>query len=223
MANDNSSGTLPSGWSRTPGRKRIDVAPPRVLAIGASTGGPAALPIVLSGLPADYPLPVLVVQHMPPVFTTSLADALDRRVPLNVLEGTGGALVERGKVFIAPGGRHMKVKRAGDGAVRLVVTDEPPVNHCRPSVDVLLDSVAEVFGGRVLAAILTGMGNDGARGFAALKLLGAQTFAQDEATCTVFGMPREAIRAGAVDLVLPLHRLAHAFIKAARPHAATGR
>jgi len=121
-------------------------------------------------------------------------------------------------VYIAPGGRHMKLKRAFDQSLRLSICDDPPENHCRPSVDVLFRSVGEQYGGRVVAAILTGMGNDGVAGLRVLKQLGARTIAQDEATCTVFGMPQEAIRAGVVDSILPLNRIAEALVSAVNPN-----
>ncbi|MGC4069382.1 MAG: chemotaxis-specific protein-glutamate methyltransferase CheB [Polyangiaceae bacterium] len=192
---------------------------PEVVAIGASTGGPQALPVLLGGLPPDLSVPVLIVQHMPPLFTASLAESLDRKCTIRVVEGHNGQLVSRGHVYIAPGGKHLKVKRAFDKSVRLVVTDEPPENHCRPSVDVLFRSVASEYGGKVIAAILTGMGNDGVAGLRILKGLGANVIAQNEATCTVFGMPQEAIRALVVDSVLPLERIAPAIVESLRPHA----
>lgn len=192
--------------------------PPELVVLGTSTGGPAALPILLSALPIGFSLPLLIVQHMPPLFTASLAESLDRKCALRVLEGHQGQLVSPGHVYIAPGGRHMKVKRAFDKSLRLVVSDDPPENHCRPSVDVLFRSVALELDGRVIAAILTGMGNDGVAGLKQLKGLGALVIAQNEATCTVFGMPQEAIRAAVVDLVLPLDRIAPAIVDAVRPN-----
>ena len=191
---------------------------PELVAIGTSTGGPAALPILLSALPGDLGVPVLIVQHMPPLFTTSLAESLDRKCALSVCEAHNGQLVQSDHVYIAPGGRHMKVKRAFDKSVRLVISDEPPENHCRPSVDVAFRSIAQEYGGRVVAAILTGMGNDGVAGLRQLKSLGAQVIAQDEATCTVFGMPQEAIKAAVVDFIRPLDRIASAIVSALRPN-----
>ncbi len=189
---------------------------PEIIVVGTSTGGPGALPVLLGALPADLAVPVLIVQHMPPLFTASLAESLDRKCALRVVEGHNGQLVAPGHVYIAPGGRHMKVKRSFDKSMRLLVNDEPPENHCRPSVDMLLRSVAEEYGGRVVAAILTGMGNDGVAGLRILKGLGASVIAQDEATCTVFGMSQEAIRAAVVDFVLPLDRIASALVAAVR-------
>lgn len=203
------SGSLPTISQRKGG-------PVDIVVLGASTGGPSALPLLLAGLPAELPTAILVVQHMPPLFTASFAESLGRKSALRVVEAVNGQLIDKGTVYIAPGGKHMKVKRGLDQTVRVVVTDDAPENHCRPSVDVLFRSVAQEYGGRVLAAILTGMGNDGVAGMKLLKGLGAVTLAQDEATCTVFGMPQEAIRAGIVDKVLALDRIAPAIIETLR-------
>lgn len=192
---------------------------PEIIVIGVSTGGPAALPVLMSSLPAKLGVPVAIVQHMPPLFTASLAESLDKKCALSVQEGRNGQLISPNCVYIAPGGHHMKVKRAFNQTVRLEISDEAPENHCRPSVDVLFRSVAEEYGGRVVAAILTGMGNDGVAGLRILKSLGARVIAQDEATCTVFGMPQEAIRAAVVDAVLPLNRIAEALVAAVHPNA----
>ncbi len=196
----------------------LSTLPPELVAIGTSTGGPAALPVLLSALPGDLGVPVLIVQHMPPMFTASLAESLSRKCSLSVQEAHNGQLILPDHIYIAPGGRHMKVKRAFDKSVRIVVSDDPPENHCRPSVDVMFRSVAQEYGGRVVAAILTGMGNDGVAGLRVLKGLGAYVIAQDEASCTVFGMPQEAIKAAVVDSVRPLDRIAPAIIAALRPN-----
>jgi two-component system chemotaxis response regulator CheB len=187
---------------------------PEIIAIGVSTGGPAALPVLMGALPAKLGVPVVIVQHMPPIFTASLAESLDKKCPLRVQEGHDGQLVSPDCVYIAPGGHHMKVKRAFNRIVRLEISEGPAENHCKPSVDVLFRSVAEEYGGRVVAAILTGMGHDGVAGLRILKSLGARVIAQDEATCAVFGMPQEAIRAAVVDSVLPLNRIAEALVAA---------
>jgi two-component system, chemotaxis family, protein-glutamate methylesterase/glutaminase len=191
---------------------------PEIIVIGVSTGGPAALTVLMSALPAKLGVPVAIVQHMPPIFTASLAESLDKKCPLCVHEGRHGQLVALDCVYIAPGGHHMKVKRAFNQTMRLEISDEAPENYCRPSVDVLFRSVAEVYGGRVVAVILTGMGSDGVAGLRLLKSLGARVIAQDEATCTVFGMPQEAIRAAVVDSVLPLNRIAQALVAAVHPN-----
>jgi two-component system chemotaxis response regulator CheB len=191
---------------------------PEMVVIGASTGGPAALPVVLTALPRDFPLPILIVQHMPPLFTTSLADSINRKTALTVSEGHQGRKVEGGHVYIAPGGHHLKVQRAFDKSVRLAISDDVPEHHCRPSVDVLFRSVAEEFGGRVIAVIMTGMGNDGVAGLRVLKSLGAYVIAQSEDTCAVFGMPQEAIRAAVVDAILPLEKIAAGLLTALDPN-----
>lgn len=168
---------------------------PEVVVIGVSTGGPAALKRMLPGLPGDLPAPVLVVQHMPPVFTHSLAEDLNRHCRLRVAEAADGQLVQPGWILIAPGGKQMRVERGAAGPV-IRLTDDPHENSCRPSADYLFRSVAEVYGGRTLGVLMTGMGNDGVAGFRQLHKLGAALVAQDEASCVVFGMPREPIREG---------------------------
>jgi two-component system, chemotaxis family, protein-glutamate methylesterase/glutaminase len=176
--------------------------------IGSSTGGTQALEQILTALPGDSP-GIAIVQHMPEKFTAMYAQRLDGLCEMRIREAREGDRLERGLVLIAPGGRHLQLRRAG-GQYFAVVKDGPPVNRHKPSVDVLFRSAAECAGGDVLAIMLTGMGDDGAR---AMKLLhdgGARTLAQDEASCVVFGMPKEAIKLGAVDQVLPLDRMAGA-------------
>jgi two-component system chemotaxis response regulator CheB len=185
-------------------------APP-IIAIGSSTGGTEALRELLTALPADAP-GVVVVQHMPEGFTRQFARRLDGLCAIRVREARDGDPVVRGQALIAPGGaNHMELVRRGDAcAVR--VFPGPPVNHHRPSVDVLFRSCSTHLGASAVGVILTGMGGDGARGLLAMKLAGARTIAQDEATCVVFGMPKEAIAAGGVDYVMPLGRIAHAAV-----------
>jgi two-component system, chemotaxis family, protein-glutamate methylesterase/glutaminase len=166
-----------------------------VVVLGISTGGPQALTHLLPQLPANLAAPVLVVQHMPPVFTRSLANDLDGRCALRVYEATDGQPVVPGSVLIAPGGKQMKVER-GDGTPIVRITDDPPENSCTPSVDYLFRSVASVYGRRALGVLMTGMGNDGAAGCRLLHGRGAPLLAQDEASCVVFGMPREPIQEG---------------------------
>ncbi len=187
--------------------RRSPPGPPQVVALGISTGGPAALTTIMPQLPANLPVPLLIVQHMPPVFTKSLADDLNGRTPLTVREGIDGHPIGGGEVWIAPGGRQMKVRRENDRVV-LAITNDPPENSCRPSVDCLFRSVAEVYGGRALGVIMTGMGNDGSLGCRRLKQCGASIIAQDAATCVVYGMPREPIEKGIADVVAPLGRIA---------------
>jgi len=182
-------------------------AEPHVVAIGISTGGPQTLQRLLPRLPGDFPVPVLVVQHMPPIFTRSLADDLDRRSAVSVCEAAHGQPLQPGHVYIAPGGRQMKIGRNEQG-VCVVVNDDPRENSCRPSVDYLFRSVVDVYGAHVLALIMTGMGNDGTAGCRLICQRGGSVFAQDEASCVVFGMPRQPIEEGLADVVGPPERLA---------------
>jgi two-component system chemotaxis response regulator CheB len=188
-------------------------AGPDLVAIGASTGGTEAIRLVLEALPADAPGTV-IVQHMPEVFTRTFADRLDRSCAVHVREARHGDFVRRGVALVAPGNRHLQVRRQGAGYA-VEILDGPLVSRHRPSVDVLFHSVAEAAGRRAVGLILTGMGGDGAEGLLAMHRAGAVTFAQDEATSVVFGMPREAIRAGAVSEVLPLDRIPAALMGAA--------
>ena len=179
--------------------------------LGSSTGGTQAIESVLMALPADSP-GIAIVQHMPAAFTAMYAQRLDNACAMNVREARDGDRLERGVVLIAPGGRHMQLRKAG-GQYFAVVSDGPPVNRHKPSVDVLFQSAAACAGKDVLAIILTGMGNDGARGMKLLHDGGARTIAQNEETCVVFGMPMEAIRLQAVDEVLPLASVANAIVQ----------
>ena len=184
-----------------------------VIALGASTGGTEALREVLAALPANSP-GVVVVQHMPERFTTSFAERLDSLCRVRVREAADGERVLPGHVLIAPGNWHMQIQRSGANySVR--VTQEPPVNRHRPSVDVLFDSCARFLGPNAVGALLTGMGADGARGLLSMRRAGAATLAQDEATSVVFGMPKEAILLGAADEVLPLPSIAEALLRRA--------
>ncbi len=176
--------------------------------IGSSTGGTQALELVLTALPGDSP-GIAIVQHMPEKFTAMYAQRLDGICEMNIREARDGDRLERGVVLIAPGGKHMQLRKAG-GQYFAVVADGPPVNRHKPSVDVLFRSAAECAGKDLLALILTGMGDDGARGMKLLHDKGARTIAQNEETCVVFGMPKEAIKLGAVDEVLPLAQMAGA-------------
>ena len=179
----------------------------QLVAIGASTGGTQALEAVLTGLPANCP-PVLIVQHMPEKFTAAFAARLNGLCAIRVAEAVNGEPVLPGTALIAPGGRHMQLRRDGSQQFVAEVLDGPAVNRHKPSVDVLFRSVAKHAGGQSLGVILTGMGDDGAAGLAAMHDAGARTLAQDEASCVVFGMPREAIKCGAVDSVLSLGAIA---------------
>jgi two-component system chemotaxis response regulator CheB len=176
---------------------------PKVLAIGVSTGGPTALGAIMPQFPADFPLPILIVQHMPPLFTRFLAERLQTATKLRVEEAVEGAPVTAGAVLIAPGDFHMHVRtRNGQNVVRL--DQSPPENSCRPSVDVMFRSAGEVYGGAAICAVLTGMGQDGMRGAAVLRAKGAYVIAQDEASSVVWGMPGSVAAAGLADCVIPL-------------------
>jgi two-component system chemotaxis response regulator CheB len=200
--------TAPSPQVFPPGGHRHD----GLVAIGASTGGVEAITTVLTALPEDAP-PILIAQHIPAVFSRAFADRLNRLCRVEVREARDGDAVKPGLALVAPGGFHMLLSRSG-GEYRVTVKDGPLVCYQRPSVDVLFASVAEIAGSRALGVILTGMGHDGAQGLKSMKQHGARTLAQDEESCVVFGMPKEAIRAGAVDQVLPLERIAGAILEA---------
>jgi len=178
----------------------------QVVAIGASTGGTEALLDVLSAMPADAP-GIVVVLHMPANFTKSFAARLDGACQIRVKEAADGDTILPGHALLAPGGLQMSVNRSG-ASYRVCVAPGAPVNHHCPSVDVLFNSVAMNIGSNAVGAILTGMGGDGARGMLAMRQAGARTIAQDEASCVVFGMPKEAISLGGVEEVLPLDRIA---------------
>jgi two-component system chemotaxis response regulator CheB len=178
-----------------------------IVAIGASTGGPNALNQIFLELPADLPVPIVIVQHMPPMFTRLLAERLTAQSKVKVHEGSGGDLLKPGQAWIAPGGQHMIVAKDASG-MRIKLHQDPLENSCRPAVDPLFRSLAEVYGGAVLGVVLTGMGKDGLRGCETLREAGAQILAQDEASSVVWGMPGYVARAGLADRVLPLSLIA---------------
>lgn len=179
---------------------------PRVIGIGASTGGVEALRELLMPLPPQMP-PILIAQHMPPGFTETFARRLDTLCRIHVKQAEDNEPVRQGVAYIAPGGRHLVLARAGAGYV-LRVTDDPPVNRHRPSVDTLFRSIARVAGRHAVGVMLTGMGGDGADAMLEMSQQGAHTIAQDEASCVVFGMPRQAIAAGGVREIAPLSEIA---------------
>jgi two-component system chemotaxis response regulator CheB len=183
----------------------------KIVAIGASTGGTEALKDLLEVLPADFPA-IVIVQHMPEKFTAQFAKRLDGLCKINVKEAADGDRVLRGKALLAPGGKHMLLVRQG-AEYSVKITNTEPVNRHKPSVDVLFDSVAEHAGNNAIGVILTGMGNDGARGMLAMKNAGAFNVAQDEASCVVFGMPKEAISMGGTHEVHPLNKIAPAITR----------
>lgn len=177
-----------------------------VLAIGASTGGPNALVALMPGLPRSFPVPILIVQHMPELFTRLLAERLEAITGMRAREGVADALLRPGEIWVAPGGRHMEVERTADG-VRLRLHDAPPENSCRPAVDVLFRSVAKAYGPASLSVVLTGMGEDGLRGCEHLRQAGGQVLAQVEASSVVWGMPGAVANAGLAHEVRPLLEL----------------
>jgi two-component system chemotaxis response regulator CheB len=178
-----------------------------VLVIGISTGGPNALTELLPALPADLGVPVLIVQHMPPVFTESLAKSLNQKSKLNVKEAAQAEAVVANTVYIAPGGKHMVVFRQND-QVKIILNEDPPENSCRPAVDVLFRSVAKTYGSSVLSVIMTGMGSDGALGVKFLKQTGCYSLTQSEETCVVYGMPKAVQDLKLADESIPLPQLA---------------
>ncbi|PKO88230.1 MAG: chemotaxis response regulator protein-glutamate methylesterase [Betaproteobacteria bacterium HGW-Betaproteobacteria-12] len=186
----------------------------RIIFVGASTGGTEALKEFLLGIPADCP-PILIVQHMPESFTASFAKRLDGLCAPQVIEAQGNEKLEPGKVFIAPGHSHLQIRRAATGYVTELLATAP-VNRHRPSVDVLFDSAASLVGRQAIGVILTGMGKDGAQGLLRMRQAGAHTFGQDEATCVVYGMPREAFIIGAVGEQSPLGDIARRVLAAVR-------
>jgi two-component system chemotaxis response regulator CheB len=183
-----------------------------IVAIGVSTGGPNALAAVLPALPADLPVPVAIVQHMPPLFTRLLAERLNAQSSLSVVEGQSGMVVKSGSVYIAPGDHHMELRRSGD-AVVVGLIQTPPENSCRPAVDVLFRSVARVYGPRAVGIVLTGMGQDGLRGAEAICEAGGRILAQDEQTSVVWGMPGFVARAGLAEKVLPIEDIAAEIVR----------
>jgi two-component system chemotaxis response regulator CheB len=209
-------GIRPTARPRTP---RIPAAPRvepvervDIVAIGTSTGGPTALARILPALPAALPVPILIVQHMPPLFTGFLAERLDRQSGLRVREAANGDPLTPGGVLIAPGDRHMVVARLGAG--RQVRTNQgPPENSCRPSVDPLFRSVADTFGPNTLAVVLTGMGRDGLRGAECVREVGGRILAQDEESSVVWGMPGFVARAGIADAIVPIEAMAREIVR----------
>lgn len=190
----------------------------RIVAIGCSTGGPGALHQLIPRLPADLPAAYLVVQHMPPGFTKSLANRLNEISAVRVKEAEEGDPLRAGQVLVAPGGFHMIV--GADGRIQL--NQEPPQHGVRPAVDRLFDSLAPLYGERLIGVILTGMGYDGAKGMGQMKRRGARTIAEDASTCIVYGMPKVVIELGLADQVLPVHEIPDAVIRLVREGVKNG-
>ena len=185
-----------------------------IVGIGISTGGPNALTRMIPMLPGNLKAPVLIVQHMPPLFTASLANSLKNKSALHVKEAEEGDIIEAGKIYIAPGGKQMKIIAAADGITRKIkITDDPPENSCKPSVDYLFRSIAQYYVGRATGVIMTGMGSDGSKGLVQMKHNGSFVIAQNEETCTVYGMPKEPIESGIADVVAPLEKIAEEIMK----------
>jgi two-component system chemotaxis response regulator CheB len=200
-----------SGTKEPPAARitRAGALAPRVdvVAIGVSTGGPAALMQLLPGLAGDFPAPIVIVQHMPPIFTRLLAERLDARCRIRVAEGRARQVLSRGEAWIAPGDCHMTVERDGAEVV-MNIGQGPRENSCRPSVDVLFRSVAQTFGSRALAVVMTGMGRDGVAGCQTIRAAGGHTIVQDEASSVVWGMPGLVVKADLADQIVPLYALA---------------
>ncbi|MGB3212363.1 MAG: chemotaxis response regulator protein-glutamate methylesterase [Desulforhopalus sp.] len=188
-----------------------------IVTIGISTGGPNALNQMLPRLPGDLGVPVLIVQHMPPVFTKSLATSLDKKCLLTVKEAENGENILPNVVYIAPGGKQMKLLAGTDGQHRRIkITDDPPENSCKPSVDYLFRSVGDYYVGRTTAVIMTGMGSDGTKGLGVLKDKAAYIIGQDESSCIVYGMPKAPAELGYLDTVVPLSRIADEIVKSVK-------
>jgi len=185
----------------------------RIVAIGASTGGPRALQEVITNLSGDIPCGIVIVQHMPPGFTKSLAERLNSLSSVTVTEAQHNDIVRPGLVFIAPGGYHLLIAREG-GNIVVKLNQDPPVGGHRPAVDPMMESVAHIFGSKAIGVILTGMGNDGAKGIQAIKRQNGRTIAEDQSTAVVFGMPKAAIEMGVVDKVVPITNVADEILKA---------
>jgi len=199
--------------SPPPSRRSFSSQNPRVLLIGSSTGGPQALMNVVGEIgPLIDRFPVLITQHMPPTFTTILAEHLARASNRPVKEAVDGEAVKAGRIYLAPGGRHMRVVRQGTETV-IALDDGPPVNFCKPAVDPLFASAVDVWQGAILAVVLTGMGSDGMRGGKDIVAAGGSVIAQDEATSVVWGMPGAAVNAGICAAVLPLNQIAPKLVR----------
>jgi two-component system chemotaxis response regulator CheB len=209
-ATSNLKASLPARGSQ-PGASRSSIAsalrkPAQVIAIAASTGGPNALAELLAWLPGELPVPIVIVQHMPPLFTRCLADRLGARCEIKVLECQGGERLLLGHAYIAPGNRHLELVRDRDG-VRTQLTDAPAENSCRPSADVTMRSIVRAYGAAVLGVVLTGMGQDGLRGAREICDAGGRVLVQSGPTCVVWGMPKAVEEAGLAEAVVALDEL----------------
>jgi len=210
--------TIPKSVAKKPSLTRpqraVRKSKSEVIGIGISTGGPNALIKMIPMLPEDLKAAVLIVQHMPPMITASLAKSLNNKSKIEVKEAENGDVIEPGKILIAPGGKQMKIIAGADGITRKIkITDDPPENSCKPSVDYLFRSIAQHYVGRSTGVIMTGMGSDGSKGLVQMKNNGSTVIAQDEATCTVYGMPKEPAESGTADIVVPLEKIAREIVK----------
>ncbi len=188
-----------------------------IVTIGISTGGPNALARMMPMLPGDLGVPIVIVQHMPPVFTKSLANSLNSKCALTVKEAQDGEALQANIAYIAPGGKQMKLVASADGTNRLIkITSDPPENSCRPSADYLFRSVADYYVGRATAVIMTGMGSDGTKGLQILKQKGTLIIGQNEASCVVYGMPKAPAELGLTDVVVPLDKIAGEIVKSVK-------
>lgn len=212
----------PRAWSSSPARpvesfaSRWRKGRPEMVAIASSTGGPRALQQVLSQIPGDFPVPIVIVQHMPKDFTLSFAKRLDSLSELDIVEGEEGTELRPGLAVVAPGGYHMVVRKKTTGKFVCALSDAPPLLSVKPSANILFLSVADEIGGSTVGVILTGMGRDGADGAAALKMKGARIIAESQETCVVYGMPKAAVEQGVVDELLPLYSIPEALIRSVR-------
>lgn len=199
------------------GRTTTVKAKSEIITIGISTGGPNALNQMMPKLPGDIGVPILIVQHMPPVFTKSLAASLDKKCAITVKEAENGENILPNVAYIAPGGKQMKLVAGTDGQNRRIkITDDPPENSCKPSVDYLFRSVGDYYVGRTTAVIMTGMGSDGTKGLEILKNKSAYVIGQNEASCIVYGMPKAPAELGYVDTVVPLNKIADEIVKSVK-------
>ena len=206
------SASAPAGKAPAPQRLRAPAGEARLVVIACSTGGPRALAELVPALPAPLGAGTLIVQHMPPGFTNSLAARLDRASALRVVEAETGQSIEPGVALLAPGGRHLRLAGSHD----VTLTDEPPIGNLRPRADVTITDVARAWGSRVLLVVLTGMGKDGLEGAREVRARGGRVLVEDEGTCTVYGMPRAVAEADLADGILPLGELASAIAAEAR-------
>lgn len=204
---------LKSLIKRKPIKQRISphlVTTDKVVAIGSSTGGPKALELLLPELPFNFPASIIIVQHLPPKFTASLATRLDSLCDIAVKEAQDNDIIEAGKVYVAPGGFHTVIQRKSIKGIRrhiISLNKKPPVKHLRPSIDVMMNSVAETYGKNVIGVILTGMGTDGSDGMKLIKSKQGTTIVQDKTTSLIFGMPKRVVEQGNADFILPLSKI----------------